>query len=65
MNDVTLFKDKDISFSVHLNSGKYESITKRAPVSVASLTDFVQPDIKNSSLLEASLSIGLAMDASL
>ena len=65
MNDVTSLKDKDISFSVHLNTGKCESITKITPVSVASLTDFVQPDIKNSSLLEAPLSIGLAMDASL
>ena len=43
-------KDKGISFGVHLNTGKCESITKTASVSVTPLTFFIQLDIRNSSL---------------
>ena len=63
--DVTSLIDKSISFGVHLNISKCESITKTASVSVAPLTDFVQLDIRNSTLLGAPLSAGSAMDASL
>ena len=51
-------KIKAFHFCVHLNNGKCESITKMASESVAQLTDFVQPNIRNSSLLGAPLSIG-------
>ena len=64
-NDVTSLKDKGISFGVHLNTGKCESITKTASVSFAPLTDFLQLDIRNSLLLGAPLSISSAMDTSL
>ena len=60
-NDVTTLKDKGISFGVHLNTGKCESITKTASASVALLTDFIPLDVRNSSLLRASLSLGSAI----
>ena len=65
MTDVISLKDKGISFGVHLNTRKCESITKTASVSVAPLTDFVHFDIIISTLLGAPLSVGSAMDASL
>ena len=78
-NDVTLLKDKGISFGVHLNTVKCERVTKMASVCVAQLTNFIRLDIRNSSLLlfifiiiiyyylllGAPLSLGSAMDTSL
>ena len=61
--DVTSIRDKGISFGVHINTGKCESITKTASVSVAPLTDFVQLKKKKLCIIGGSFSVGSAIGA--
>ena len=53
------------AFGVYVNTDKCESITKTASVSVTPLTDFVQLDIRNYTLLGVPLSVGVPMGVSL
>jgi hypothetical protein len=61
-NDVNTLQNNGNQFGVNLNISKCERISKSTSASIVPLTQFIQIDVNNSTLLGAPLSTGSAMN---